>query len=195
MPENERITTVEAAGTRAPHHTDLDPTADAAYCLARFRIQREKTVLFRLPLVPCRHVSGIRGSRQLTGPSSSCQSQWRARHTTVYARQAERLQQRVVVTRRRPRRPRRRAHPHASLHQESTAARRPGDARCSVASPGRCVRGGRDYAPGFGFALRPVLDPFFSESDELARPADPEELPPDEPLAFPEPEESLRPET
>ena len=41
----------------------------------------------------------------------------------------------------------------------------------------------------------PVLDPFFSESDELARPADPEELPPDEPLAFPDPEESLRPDT
>jgi len=61
--------------------------------------------------------------------------------------------------------------------------------------PARAPYDALGYSLGFGFALRPVLDPFFSESDELARPADPEELPPDEPLAFPEPEESLRPET
>ena len=78
---------------------------------------------------------------------------------------------------------------HSSVenHEAERAERR--------SAPARRVRTRDDYSLGFGFALRPVLDPFFSESDELARPADPEELPPDEPLAFPEPEESLRPDT
>lgn len=48
-----------------------------------------------------------------------------------------------------------------------------------------------DYSPGFGFALRPVLDPF-SPSDELARPAEPDELPPDEPPERAEPDEPPR---
>lgn len=46
------------------------------------------------------------------------------------------------------------------------------------------------YSPGFGFAFRPVLDPF-SPSEELARPADPDELPPDEPPERAEPDEPL----
>ena len=49
------------------------------------------------------------------------------------------------------------------------------------------LRSDCDRCQGFGFALRPVLDPFFSESPELARPAEPEL--PDDP---PEPEELPR---
>ena len=81
------------------------------------------------------------------------------------------------------------------VHTSKGPARAPCDALGYARSATRARLRALGYSLGFGFALRPVLEPFFSESDELARPADPEELPPDEPLALPDPEESLRPET